>query len=321
MPIAFEEEFKDELALDPPMDEDEAVADPDPEVQGHDQPRVVVMAAPPPPSPSAEERARHEVTHVPYAPWCEVCRASRLRGDPHRPRDKEMLTDQEALYTEVQVDYAFASGIEGNEPRTVTILTARAVQTGWSGAIPVPAQGAIKFAVAWLTTFLRGMGSRPFKLRHDAEPSIAAVAVAAAAELNNGSITQEAPKGAHQSVGVVERYHQELQAVIRAQRTSLEQRLGVQVSITSSLFTWLARHAAWCLPRYGLTKGTNPYQSVFGVQYVSPILNFGERVLGKDMSVSRSSRKSELQIHEGWWLGRAESTNERNTAREQWICD
>ena len=36
-----------------------------------------------PPQPSDEERALHNLTHIPYRAWCKFCVMSRARGDQH----------------------------------------------------------------------------------------------------------------------------------------------------------------------------------------------------------------------------------------------
>lgn len=35
-------------------------------------------------APTAEEKRNHELTHIPYAPWCECCVKHRARQDQHR---------------------------------------------------------------------------------------------------------------------------------------------------------------------------------------------------------------------------------------------
>lgn len=42
---------------------------------------AVPVAAPP--QPSDEERALHNLTHIPYRAWCKFCVMSRARGDQH----------------------------------------------------------------------------------------------------------------------------------------------------------------------------------------------------------------------------------------------
>ena len=42
-----------------------------------------------PETPSAEERAEHNRTHLPYRAWCDECVAARARADNHSSKPKE----------------------------------------------------------------------------------------------------------------------------------------------------------------------------------------------------------------------------------------
>ena len=44
-----------------------------------------------PEDPSAEERARHEITHLPYQLWCAWCVMERGRAKPHLQRPVESV--------------------------------------------------------------------------------------------------------------------------------------------------------------------------------------------------------------------------------------
>jgi hypothetical protein len=40
-------------------------------------------------APTAEEKAQHELTHLPYRPWCSVCVQAKARDDPHRKQTNQ----------------------------------------------------------------------------------------------------------------------------------------------------------------------------------------------------------------------------------------
>eukprot|EP00972_Heterocapsa_arctica_P092835 13691567-Heterocapsa_arctica.AAC.1 len=46
--------------------------------------RLVPKLPPQVPAPTDVERARHELSHVPYAAWCGTCVEGRGRDEPHR---------------------------------------------------------------------------------------------------------------------------------------------------------------------------------------------------------------------------------------------
>ena len=85
-----------------------------------------------PAEPSAEERAQHMLTHVPFKPWCEHCIQGAGRGGHRRKTDPA----DGSLETVVQMDYTFYSRganqhrIEG-ESTLVTVLNLVDKDTGW----------------------------------------------------------------------------------------------------------------------------------------------------------------------------------------------
>jgi hypothetical protein len=58
-----------------------------------------------PGQPTREERARHDLTHLPFRPWCADCVAGRAADDPHR----RVVRDDDDGPTKVSVDYGFFS--------------------------------------------------------------------------------------------------------------------------------------------------------------------------------------------------------------------
>ena len=34
--------------------------------------------------PTPEEREKHELTHAPFKPWCDICVAARSKEEPHK---------------------------------------------------------------------------------------------------------------------------------------------------------------------------------------------------------------------------------------------
>ena len=58
------------------------------------------------PKPSLKIRKEHEVTHIPYAPWCETCIRGRGIDHPHRRRSEAEGTESEGMH-KVHFDYGF----------------------------------------------------------------------------------------------------------------------------------------------------------------------------------------------------------------------
>ena len=57
-----------------------------------------------PQAPSAEEQRAHELTHVPFAPWCETCVTARGRATPH---PTAVAVPEERTPNPIVWDYAF----------------------------------------------------------------------------------------------------------------------------------------------------------------------------------------------------------------------
>ena len=59
--------------------------------------------------PSEKEVARHNLTHVPFRPWCEVCVRGAANASPHKPRPEPFGKQPEVHY-----DYAFFRDKKGD---------------------------------------------------------------------------------------------------------------------------------------------------------------------------------------------------------------
>ena len=68
-----------------------------------DRPRVVEQPEPQP--PSEQERRSHELTHLPFQRWCEVCVRSQSVEDVHASRGAEHGGQLEDELPEIQFDF------------------------------------------------------------------------------------------------------------------------------------------------------------------------------------------------------------------------
>ena len=50
---------------------------------------------------------QHELTHIPYRPWCVHCRRNRGRSDPHRKKDQKAEEETTGAITTFSTDYTF----------------------------------------------------------------------------------------------------------------------------------------------------------------------------------------------------------------------
>ena len=87
-------------------------------------------AIPLPKDVSPQEKEQHELTHLPKAPWCESCTATKSREDTHKRADLKDIDDR----VMVHIDFGYITGEpqSGDEraPST-TFLCAVESQTKW----------------------------------------------------------------------------------------------------------------------------------------------------------------------------------------------
>ena len=80
-----------------------------------------------PAQPTPQERAEHELTHLPYRSWCTICVQSKGRQDHHKA--------QQSKQPVIQCDFAYIKGLQ--DKTVVPIFTAIDVQTGMGMAVYV----------------------------------------------------------------------------------------------------------------------------------------------------------------------------------------
>ena len=128
--------------------------------------------------PTAQERAEHELTHLPFRSWCKTCVVSKSRRD----HSKKVRLKQPVL----QCDYSFFADpkVEGS----VTILNVRDVMSGLALACVVPNKGRSVYAEGELRRFILETGRTFGVLQADPEASLVALAETVTSELGGLSL-------------------------------------------------------------------------------------------------------------------------------------
>ena len=153
-----------------------------------------------PKEPTSQERAMHELTHMPYRSWCSLCVKSKAKADKAKP-----LTEKEST---LQMDYCFMN-TAGNEEDKVTMLTCVDTQTGLGMAVVVEAKGYSPYALQELKKFIQEIGRTNYTLQTDQEPAIKQLAQRVVREMGGVSL-RHSPTYHPQSKGSIEKYHQTL---------------------------------------------------------------------------------------------------------------
>jgi len=108
------------------------------EQETHDKAARDAKALPRPKEPTEQQRATHNLTHLPYRSECEHCVKARENNSTHQ-------IDRQPV---IQVDYCFVN--TGPDVGQQTILTTVDVQTGLSAAVVVPNKGRHSYSVVEL---------------------------------------------------------------------------------------------------------------------------------------------------------------------------
>ena len=165
------------------------------------------LAAPAPPSEVA--RRLHELTHLPYEPWCEACVRGRGKDLPHYGLQRGEL-DEARLRPMVCMDWfdVASSGEDGKrvEGTTVTLLLTDA-ETGYVAAIPSPSKGQDMYThlTKMVVTFLKVMRHEKLKIRADQEPALKALIGMVKEQWPHRILVEESPLYSSQSNGRAER--------------------------------------------------------------------------------------------------------------------
>jgi hypothetical protein len=88
-----------------------------------------------PDAPTEKEIAEHNLTHQPYAPWCELCISNRSQQDPHPVRRDE----SSSAHSTVSFDFGFASRTEDEHKACGLFIHDQ--QTGAMHVVPTPQKG------------------------------------------------------------------------------------------------------------------------------------------------------------------------------------
>ena len=252
-----------------------------------------------PVAPSAEEVAKHQMTHCPYAAWCRVCMQAMGRDVPHRC----VVEDQSVPV--VEFDYLFMNTERPPDPQ-VPILCAALKRVVYVLSVVATCKGrGDAFVIKAVLRFLLEAGlTGPLRLRSDKEHSIMAVVQAIAAKRAPArSIVETSPVGSHGSLGSVDRMMQFIAGHVRAMRLDCEQMWKVTIKANSPLFVWLVLHASWIHNRFQPVRGTTPYEAVQGRQYRGLIYKFGQAVLLRQ-PYATDLPKMEARWQPAIWVGK-----------------
>ena len=243
-------------------------------VQREDTSAVPLRGPEDPPSRAMIEA--HNLTHLPAAPWCEICVQARRKSDWHT----QVKYDSEIPC--VQMDFQVISGVAVWCPEVqakATVLTMVDMDSGYVGVLMVSGKSPDNFTVRSSSSFVDELRAEKTRLRYDNEPAMRLLAEKIAAFRHpRTTILGPINRAEHQSVGGVERARQSIQAATRALRLDIRTRTREDVVPGHALFQWMLRHAAWSRNRFQPQshRGGTTWEIRTGTFYKSPVLHLME---------------------------------------------
>ena len=259
-----------------------------------------------PEQPTAQERAEHELTHLPYRSWCPTCVQNKGRADNH-PR-------QHSKQPVVQFDFCFFKTL--GEKETTPILTGIDVETGMSMAVLVNSKTAdFQYHVQCIQTFLMECGRvqavlNSTILQSDQEDHLIALLRATAAKMGGNITVRQAPTYTSQAQGSVERFHRTLMGQVRTLKSQLQNNYDIRLTSKHPIVAWMVRHTAYLLNRYAIhSDGNTSFFRRWHKEHKTPLCEFGETVLYM-LPNSAVIPKMEQRFMPGIWLGKDTTSNE-----------
>ena len=259
-----------------------------------------------PAQPTQQERAEHELTHLPFRSWCPTCVANKGRADNH-PKQKSKMPV-------VQFDFCYFK--TAGEPTTSAILTGIDVETGMVMATMVgDKQQDFQYHVNCIQSFLMECGRvqailNSTILQSDQEDHLIALLQTVASKMGGNITVRQSPAYTSQAQGSVERFHRTLMGQIRTLRAQLQQNYDRTITSKHPIVPWLVRHTAYLLNRYAThADGNTSYFRRWNKDHRAPICEFGETVQYLLPTVKQLP-KMEQRFFKATWLGRDTATGE-----------
>ena len=271
--------------------------------------------------PTKAERQLHELSHWPFASWCEHCVAARGKADPHRRSAEDGFRQQtKGSFPVVSMDYCYTRGLTEPEEADKEDLrlysgdtrggACLVVTDDWTRgvlAIPTPGKGRVqaKYLAEQVIRYISSCGFSTCTIKADGEPSTRLLLdIIQKCRLKMGFKTLIEYSGPQDSQGNgrVEREIQTVRGLARTLVRNLRQGCQVEINCYGPVFQWAMRHASWLLTHYRRMNGSpTAYEMVTGRKYNGKLAVYGERVLAR-----LPTANGEDKFKVGIWLGKTD---------------
>ena len=278
-----------------PVDEDVPVA------IGDAQDDAVDEEVPPPPAPHPEARQRHgqrvrpmprpvtptnaaremhELTHLPFAPWCRFCVLARSQSDPHRRTRKHQ---GDATVPVVSFDFCFARQVQQEKADPIIVMRDHRTRMTFAHLLPGKSTANEIYSKHVLNTVLRDLEYLAHKkvvLKSDQEPAMTALQNRIRQARDDQTILENSPVEDSSSNGAVEKAIQEVEGHIRMLVAALEARYVAKLEVGSAILAWLVSYSAYLINHFRVGKdGETPVERLKGERSERSLAEFGGCVL------------------------------------------
>ena len=254
-----------------------------------------------PVQPTEQDKRDHEITHVPFQPWCKYCVSSRSRANYHA-HTSDPEADSQREHPIIQCDFYFME--PGKEGAVVALLMVDV----WSRFVcvePLKQRNTQTVGKA-LVKFINTVGrTGTVEICSDNEPVLkSGVAFCKSVRASSGHNTIVSHNKTYDKgkTGVAERFVQTIRGLQKTFICQVEDAIQAQIPTSHCIVQWAASHAAWVYNRYHVnsTMKVTPFQSLNGRPYHGRVTSFAQTVFGLDPHAN----KYRPAWVKGVWLGK-----------------
>ncbi|CAE7194541.1 unnamed protein product [Symbiodinium sp. CCMP2592] len=226
--------------------------------------------------PTAEQKRRHELSHVPYADWCPHCVKFRAKADKHVSSKPELRDDSVCSFDFAYTGRSSPAEFEGASKDKLVCLVIKDSHTGAMHAVPTPAKGgpiAFKYLVAEVCRFLNYCGHESVTIRSDGEPACLALQQGIKAfrtKMGLRTHLEQTEPGDHQS-NASEQAIDSIRQLAGCILDQFEERAQTTVGAMHPMHGYAWRHAAWLHMRMSRHNDLSAFQVINGRPYAGSV--------------------------------------------------
>ena len=270
-------------------------------------------------TPSKEEQRLHDLTHLPYAAWCESCVKHRARPDQRRrsgqAREAGPAISFNFAFTHAsgigplgspEDDDGAQMGVADDESGALWLIAVCA-ETGYVLGLPLKAKSQLNLIAHESLSFTQVLGHEEVTYYSDNEPTLRQVSrllVQARGAMGLKTKMRTTKIYDHAGNSLVENAIQRVRSVAATLMENVAKHTGLRFNGQHPLWTWACRHSAWLLNRYQPVQGATSYELVHGRPYKGKLCQYGEVVFA--YTKPKQGFKADPRWKVGICLGKSE---------------